>query len=516
MAGDFGTAIQDAIGLGLSGVRGLAEGLGLAQPAREPGMFGAPAQAQPTDLGDLGVLQQLGLRLQNAVASGEGRGPAFASGQLRERRAAGNKERMDAFAQATKMLEDFDAIRSRARPDDYERIDGLLKRRFGEVAGGQPGDADQFYDTFMSGRGLTPGMLELVRTDPGAQQLLAGGAGIGDLRTYLTSPEKVTQALALADQKALPGARTKLDSALKTTDPALRAEITRRMETAGGRPTLAMLRDLAEQLPPELQPTDAEWAALERNELELADLGLQANPELLKRRGEGFSSELKRKEDAARIAGEHRARMEQIALEAALNPKRDGSQPTANRELEFAKWIERNRLPFFRTEGDIQQVIDAPLNGFGDLQTLYGFVKNQDNTAAREGELALAQTAASAADRIQNVMRNVGAGRKLSDKQRSEIRGILEGYRTKIREQHRGFVGRMLKVAGGWQMDPDVTIPGWREIGAAGGAQPPAGNAPAAAPPAGQVTMRFPDGAQKLVPAGEVAKWTALGGVQVP
>lgn len=519
MTSGIGTALQDAIGLGLAGARGLAEGLGIVQPEQPQGMFGAPAEAQPTDLSDLNPLQQLSLRFQNATASAGGGGLAAASGALRQRRTQQNQQRLDAFSQGTKMLSDFDAIRDRAGPADYDRIDKLLKKRFGELAGGQPGEADEFYDTFMGGRGLTPGLLELVQSDPGAQQILAAGGGIGDLRKYLTTPEKLAAAMHSADQRVLSPARNKLDAIGKSDRPDLRKALADRMKTAGGRPTLAMIRDLAEAglIPDELLPTANEWAALDRNELELGDLNFQANPELLKRREEGFNSELKREEEAAKIAGEHRAKMDEIALEAILNPKRDGSQPTASRELEFAKWIENKRLPFFRSESDIQQVMDAPLNGFGDLQALYGFVKNQDNTAAREGELALAQTAASVADRIQNVMKNVGAGRKLSDKQRGEIRGILEGYRAKIRSQHQGFVQRMLTTANGWSMDPERTIPGWREImgqaqpGGAAGAQPAA--APGAAP--AQVRMRFPDGAEKLVPAGDLQKWTAVGGVQV-
>lgn len=347
--GGIGGALQEALGLGLAGARSLGEGLGIVQPATQPGMFGAPAQAQQEDLGDLNPLQQLSLRFQNAVESAEGNGTAVASGGLRNRRAAGNQKRLEAFSQGTKMLEDFDAIRDRARPGDYDRIDGLLKRRFGDLAGGQPGQADEMYDTFMSGRGLTPGMLALMQSDPGAQQLLAGGASIGELRQYLTSPEMIAKAHELADQKALPGARNKLDAALKSGggSPEVRAELERRIKKAGGRPTLAIMRDMADQLPPEMQPTENEWAALERNELEQGDIGLQASPELLKRRDQGHTSQLNREEKSAELSQQHRNAMElqrlknDGALNAAKNRKSPGSDRILQHQWEAARYGKR-------------------------------------------------------------------------------------------------------------------------------------------------------------------------------
>lgn len=355
---DIGAAIHDAIGLGLAGARGLAEGLGIVQPAQPQGMFGAPAQAQPTDLSDLNPLQQLSLRFQNAVASSEGRGLAQASGALRQRRAAANQQRLDAFSQGTKLLQDFDAIRDRASPADYERINKLLRKRFGELAGGQPGEADEFYDTFMVGHGLTPAMLELVKSDPGAQQILASGGGIGDLRKYLTTPEKLQAAMAAADKMLLGPARNKLDAIGKSDRPDLRGALQERMKTAGGRPTLQMIRDLAEAgiIPDELLPTANEWAALDRNELELADLNFQANPELLKRRAEGYTDELARAAKAQELSQRHANEMELQelrnagALAAAKNRPRAGA-PTERlqqHQWEAARYgkrmLEANRI----------------------------------------------------------------------------------------------------------------------------------------------------------------------------
>jgi len=308
---DIGGAIKDIVGLGLAEARGLAEGLGLAQPQQKPGMFGAPAQYKPEDLSDLNPLQQLAVRFQNANAGAEGQ--PMVSHQMQERRRAANKQRTDAFGQGVKLLEDFDAIRDRASPADYDRIDGLLKKRFAELAGGGEGEADDFYDTFMSGKaGHTAAMLELARTDPAAMQIIAGGGSMADLRKYMTSPEKIKEAIERADQKLLPGARNKIDAIrYGKLPPELRADIERRMKDAGGRLTLGIIGDIEDQLPESMRFTASERESLRRNEDDLADAGLQATPEILERRKAGIDSAKQREIDAARLATEHTNRTAQ-------------------------------------------------------------------------------------------------------------------------------------------------------------------------------------------------------------
>jgi hypothetical protein len=456
----IGGALQQAGGLGLAGAQGLAKGLGLVQERREPGLFGVP-QHRPEDLSDLNPVQRLVSRLHDSVASLEGTPDAMLpSAQARQQRAQQNSQRMGAYKQGIEMLEQFDGIRDRARPSDYDRIDALLKRRFGELAGGKAGEADEFYDTFMSSRGLTPALLELAQADPGAQQLLAAGGTMGDLRKYLTAPERLVGAFQRADARHLAPGRNKLEAITNTKDPELRRELAARIQKAGGRPTLQMIRDMAEAglVPDGMLPTTNEWEALQRNEEGLAEAGFQASPEVLKRREQGYTSDLKQKEDANRISLEHKARMEQIELEAFLDPKDRGITP--GKELEFTKWIETKRQPFFRAEAEIQKAMRAPMNGYGDIQALFAFMHQQDDSAVKEGEYAVARAAQSALARLETAASGITEGRQLGDEARKQIRGIMVDFLDSVRGQHKGFLKRMIQASGKQGLDTDSVMPG--------------------------------------------------------
>lgn len=502
LLGALGEGLKKAGGLGLAGAEMVgqtaAQGLGLA-PAQPQGMFGSPGEYKPTDFSDLNPLQNVMLRFQNAVAAGEGQ--PSASGQARAQRTAGNQQRVAAFTQGTEMLKQFDAIRDKASPEDYDRIDGLLKKRFAEFAGGPPGDADSMYDAFMSGgAGHAQALLKLVENDPVIQQGIASGWGVGEIRK--AANEKMHEGYVFADSTNLPIVRKKIDAIFASGDPKTIELIQGKRGKESGRWTLDTLRDLNDQLPPELQMTRSQWETAKRHEGDLTDMpGIETTPEILEERKAGRTSDLKRQEKSAELSQQHKNRMDEIELEAILKPNK-GNSPTANKGLEFAKWVETKRRPFFQAAADIQQVMSAPLNGFGDLQALYGFIKNQDNTAAREGELALAQTAASVADRVKIFMTNVGEGRKLDDKQRGEIRDILSGYARKVQGLHRDFLKRMKTTAVGYELEPDVVLPGWRDME---GAMPEASDAAPIKPKAyysksqNKTKLVYPDGREEIV-----------------
>lgn len=316
----LGDILQKAAGLGLAGAQGLGQvaqrGLGLAAPPA-PGMFGAPAQGQDAGLSDYDFSQNplgnLLMRAQNAIAGSQGQ--SSVSGQLRQQRTAGNDQRLKAFAQGTELLQQFDAIRDKASPADYERIDGLLKKRFAEVAGGKAGEADEFYDTFMMGRaGHTAGLLELAKNDPGAQQIIAAGGGMGELRKYFTSPEKLKEAIDLYDQKTLPEIRTRILEAKGSTDPSARERLDALLQPGGG-----LTLEGIQQAFPDLLSAQ-QWAAAHRHDSELTDLNLTATPEILKRREAGMNSDLRRKEETEKLSQMQRNAIELAREKATLRP----------------------------------------------------------------------------------------------------------------------------------------------------------------------------------------------------
>jgi hypothetical protein len=521
MSSGIGTALQQAIGLGMAGARGLAEGLGLAQPQTQPGMFGAPAQAQQTDLGDLGLVQQLGLRFQNAVASSEGKGPAVASNALRDRRGAENQKRVQAYQQGVKMLQDFEGILDKTTPAEHDRVNELLRKRFGELAGGQPGEADGFYDTFLGGRtGISKALLEQAANDPGAQQIIAGGGTIADLRKYLTSEDKIKQAFDVTDQRGLPAARNKIQAIFNVQDPALRARV-EQMRASGGGFTLGELRQLDADLPPDLRPTQSEWDMLERNELDLGDIELLSTPELAKMREEGRTSQNRRDEKAAEIAAQHAAKLEEIELEASLGKfAKGGAGGTTAQRRVFAKDVRTETKPYREQLEKLDQFLETPYNGTGGYQVLNGWISALDNTAAREGEVDVVRREATAmADRLRMYLSRFTSAQVIPESTFNEIKSLLAGSKERYARLYRKSIADNVQIGKSLfgEEAVDALIPRWREVleggeggpDAGGDAPAPAAGAAAAAGgvPAGHVVIDFPDGSRKMVLESELPRW---------
>lgn len=507
----LGDLLQKAAGLGLAGVKGAAQiagrGLGIAPAEQQTGMFGSPAQYQDAGLGDYAFSQNpIGnvlLRAQNAIGSSEGRGMGAASGGLSQQRAAGNEQRLKAFQQGTELLTQFDAIRDRASPEDYERIDGLLRKRFAEVAGGKSGEADEFYDTFMSGRsGHTAALLQMAQNDPGAQQIIASGGGMGDLRKYFTSPEKLKEALDLADQKALPEIRTRIQEALTSSDPALREKIEKVRQPGGGLTLEGVL-----QAAPDLLGA-AQRATAYRHDSELTDLNLTATPEILKRREAGSNSDLRRQEDAAK---EHQKHLDDMELQALRNKglaDRPAKPKAPGRIMQYQWQAARyaNRM----------KSADAV------FEKLLG--QGYDRTSIRAGAESMLPNAARSSERQQQDQAERDFVNAVLRDESGAV--ISQGEFDSARKQYFPVIGDSLDTVKQKAANRQRVIDNMRtEAGDAWdrmqSGQPPAEEPPApAAPGLGQVKMRFTDAAgksvDKMVPAADIAKWETAGGVRVP
>jgi len=482
MAG-FGDFLQQAGSLGLAGAKTALQGLGLAQPQREPGLFGTQPY-RPPDFSDQNPLQQLLMRAGNAVASSQGQ--PLPSQELSAQRAAGNDQRVKAFQQGIDLLTQFHGIRDKAAPGDFERVDGLLKKRFAEMAGGKPGEADEFYDSFMSGgAGATAGLLKLLANDAGAQQMIASGATTADLRNY--AADLSHKGIILGDQEALPRVLQKFEAI--TAGTGLSPEVRAKFDAIAGpgrRWTIDSIRELNGELPPDLQLTADEWAVAKRHESDIAGMnGMQATPEILERRKAGIDSAKQQEIDAARIKEQLNADLQKIKKQAELRPAQRPVSQSAQMNLQFR--ISQQRAKYRADEANIEQLLKAPATGPGAYQLAQGFVHILDNTAAREGEVAtLRSEAASMSDRVKRIMSTVegGSNRILGPQQMQEIKTIMEGYRQKVHSLHTDFVKEQVRNAEAWggEENADKMIPGWREFlsgdkgGDAAGA-PPSGEA---------------------------------------
>lgn len=298
--GDFlqsaGGQLKNAAGQGLGMAQQLAEGLGLARPQQQPGMFGAPAQYQPTDLSDMNLLQQLSLRFQNAVESSEGNGTAVASNQLRDRRATANKQRTEAFQQGIKLMDDFRGVLDKAGPAEQERMGGLFKKRFGELAGGQPGEADEFYDTFMGGRASDrAGLLKLAQQDPALAQLIEGGGSMADIKAAVQA--QIAKGTVFDDPANLKIDRDALGSFMRDGggDPKLYAQLQGARLEGGDHDLDSVLSILGDRL------TEPQRDRLKRHEADLQGQGFVLDPELAARRKAKYEAGLKPKTSGNRM-----------------------------------------------------------------------------------------------------------------------------------------------------------------------------------------------------------------------
>jgi len=520
----LGDILSQAASLGLAGAKGLgqvaAKGLGLAPPP-ETTMFGAPAQSQPADLSDLSFQQNpLGnvlMRVQNAIASSQGQ--PSASGQLRAQRAAGNQQRVQAFQEGMNLLQQFDAIRQKAAPGDFDRVDGLLKKRFAEVAGGKPGEADDFYDAFMSGgAGQTAGLLKLVAGDAGAQQLIASGGTVADLHKYVA--DKSHEGIILGDQEALPGVRQKLEAI--TAGAGFTPEQSAKLDalkSTGGRWTLGSLQDFNDQLPPELQMNAGEWAIAKRHEGDLTSInGIETTPEVLQHRKAEMDSSFKQLADAQKH--QYDLELQNLKNQGMKDRPVGGSANLLTRKDLWASKTLDKQTAYRDTESKLRQDLAVPYNGPGSYQVLTGWIHNLDNTAARSEEVdTVRNEAASLANQLRGKLASYRQGAVIPEQTFNEIKSLVQSNLGRTSAMHRRYLGDRIKI-GKYLFGEDAVdqmVPGWRQdLGESQGK----GNAPAtpsgAAPAAGgQVHMRFPDGAEKMVPAADVSKWTALGGTPV-
>lgn len=145
----------------------------------------------------------------------------------------------------------------------------------------------------------------------------------------------------------------------------------------------------------------------------------------------------------------------------------------AGREMAQADKVAAKRKFYMDAERTMQNALDAPLNGIGDITALYSFIHNQDDTAAREGELQLAQRGASIIDKIQRIVGNVVDGRLLSDNQRQQIRAQIEIMKGGIRDQHQHYLKNVKSSADTLGWNYKALIPDYEESTAAPAEAPP-------------------------------------------
>jgi len=96
----------------------------------------------------------------------------------------------------------------------------------------------------------------------------------------------------------------------------------------------------------------------------------------------------------------------------------------------------------------LDRALEAADGGAKDISYLYNFIARMDNTAAREGELQLAQRAQNIADRLKTFISNKTEGELIGPGLRGEIAEILRTTRDQVQEERQLIIGNYRNVAG--------------------------------------------------------------------
>jgi hypothetical protein len=439
-------------------------GLGMAKPQR-PSITEGPA-----DLSDLPFVTRLVMALDDGFKHNEGM--QGEGDRLRAQRQQAAEQRRLAWTQNVEMVDKFRAHLDTVPLNERDSRAAKLRDSYVREFGG-PG-SEELFDTIIGAGGDAEAISSQLRDDPEIQAMLMNNpqASMLDVNKIRQSPQFLQRAVERQDQALLPSVEKKLGSLLSAQTPTMREAIARvQKDGAITVEEIKQLNEMAGEGPEGYRLTPGELSTLARQQGALAQLipGFKTTDEFgAARQKEADLADFRSKEN---IKQQHKIELERER--ARLRPPPSGGPggaPSPTSQLAFYGKVDAVRRVYFDTEAKLSNAVNSPLNGTGDIQALYSFVKNQDDTAAREGELALAQTAASTLDKLQRVASNVTDGRLLSDTQRKEIRQILEQMRDTTRTHHKEYVGRTKTVAESLNVPLNTVLPDYDVF--AGGKKP--------------------------------------------
>ena len=332
-----------------------------------------------------------------------------------------------------------------------------LRERFIKDFGGANSGA--LYDAVHGSPGNALGTIAALKDSPEIQRMINQGASFQEIDAFRKSPEFTKMAQERQDKLVLPELEKKIGSLLKSQAPAVRERLEK--ISRDGKITLDEVRQLNEvagQGDQGAELTPAELESLSRVQGEIAQ------------RIPGFvTSEDFQKEKEGLRAFEQFAKEEQIKSQNRIAEKSasggGAKAPTETSQLSFARDVSKVRRVYRETASQIRRAVDSPLSGVGDIQSLYQFISRQDNTAAREGELDLAQRAASALGKLERITGNITDGRLLDDTQRAQMREVLQQMLTDTESLERDFALQSADVAKNFGIEPSKIVPDLSELG---------------------------------------------------
>lgn len=327
-----------------------------------------------------------------------------------------------------------------------------LRKQFEADFGGE--NSGRLFDAVHGDPDNALGILAQMKEDPELNQLIEQGGSFDELDAVRKSPQFQERAQTRQDELLLPEIERKIQGILASPVPAVRERLAAVVRDE--RITVDEIRQLNEvagQGPEGFQLTPAELRSLDRQQSAIAQRieGFTTSKELASQREDERSFETFAREEGLK-------QRNKLALEKAKGsgiPK----PPSETAQLNLATKTDKVRRTYRETAKQVRRAVESPLTGTGDIQALYQFIARQDDTAAREGELKLAQRAVSALGRLRRISGNITDGRLLDNDQRVQMKGILQEMLSDTEDLEREYVQRTARVAQQFGIDPNKIIP---------------------------------------------------------
>ena len=423
-----------------------------ADPNRVKSVLGFFTDPHPLGNGaelDRGPLGNSAIRVLDLIARAGGASSPIEGAMARYQQ--GVQQRKAQFTQNLEMLGRLGGVLEELPLSRRGGAAEQLRKRFSADFGG-PG-SEVLFDAVLGDLELAPGVLSQLQKDPEIRGLLANPLASGaDLEAIASSPEFRERAVARQDVELLPSVDKKLRGWFQNPPPELRSELEQFREGGITVAEIRRLNELAGQGPAGGALTPAELSTLERRQGDIA----ARFPNFVTT----SAFEAKQKADAEFEDFQRRHRVEQAGRERLKQMERKTSgSPTETSQLGFARDVRKRRSVYEETISQVQRAVDSPLDGVGDIQALYQFIARQDNTAAREGELDLAQRAASALGRLERITGNIADGRLLDDDARQKMRRELEGMLNDTRKLRDEFVMGSADIAKQFGIEEAKIVP---------------------------------------------------------
>lgn len=395
-------------------------------------------------------LQQIFRGIGDVSDAAQGRaGPTQRA--LEQRRIEYERKRQE-FAQNLAVLDKFQASIESTPLDKVDARKAQLRKAYEQL---NPQGGEMF-DALLGDTGLSQARLEELGQDEGVKVIIAQGGSMRDILDYAQkSPDFAERTIERQDSKALPSVRKKVEGLLNSSDPGVRAELAKIAKD--GSTTFSELETLIEQYgtegPEGTKLTPGELGTYKRKQDVLAQLipGLKADAAFAKEKDAKAKADLE-VETQKRIgmdAAEIRSK-----LEAEKPQRSEGITP--NKQADLLTGAQNKDATYRQSIAALDRALDTRVNGIKDIELIFQFISGLDETAAREGEVALAQKAGGLKGKVQALLNQAQGTGLVGEDARRQLREVLQITRDDIEKDRQLILGNYRKVAEGLGSDPSV------------------------------------------------------------